>query len=131
MSTLDVTNLKSKVALTPTKFYDKDDVEIGTLCRAWVNFNGIGTVAIRGSFNVSGVTRNSTGNYTINFTNAMPDANYSVGGLSHSNGVHDGSYLNVLAVIEYATTSVRVRHRGSGPHGTVTDQEYVNVQVFR
>ena len=40
MSTLDVTNLKSKVALTHTKFYDKDDKEIGTLCRAWVNFNG-------------------------------------------------------------------------------------------
>jgi hypothetical protein len=46
-------------------------------CRAWVNFNGTGTVAIRGSGNVSSITDNGTGDYTINFTNAMPDANYS------------------------------------------------------
>jgi hypothetical protein len=47
-------------------------------CRAWVNFNGTGTVAIRASGNVSSITDNGVGNYTINFTNAMPDANYSV-----------------------------------------------------
>ena len=80
MSILDVTNLKSKVALTPTKFYDKDDIEIGQICRAWVNFNGIGTVAIRESFNVSSITDNGTGNYTINFTNAMPTSKYAVAG---------------------------------------------------
>ena len=48
------------------------------VCRAWVNFNGTGTVAIRASFNVSSITDNGTGDYTVNFTNAMPDANYSV-----------------------------------------------------
>lgn len=47
-------------------------------CLAWVNFNGTGTVAIRASGNVSSITDNNTGDYTINFTNAMPDANYSV-----------------------------------------------------
>ena len=47
-------------------------------CRAWVNFNGQGTVAIRGSGNVSSITDAGTGNYTVNFTTAMPDANYSV-----------------------------------------------------
>jgi hypothetical protein len=46
-------------------------------CRAWVNFNGTGTVAIRASGNVSSITDNSTGDYTINFTTAMPDANYA------------------------------------------------------
>lgn len=49
----------------------------GYLCRAWVNFNGTGTVAIRASGNVSSITDNGTGNYTVNFTSAMPDANYS------------------------------------------------------
>jgi hypothetical protein len=49
-------------------------------CRAWVNFNGTGTVAIRGSGNVSSVTDISTGQYTVNFTIAMPDANYSAVG---------------------------------------------------
>jgi hypothetical protein len=46
-------------------------------CRAWVNFNGTGTVAIRASGNVSSITDHGTGEYTINFTTAMPDANYS------------------------------------------------------
>ena len=45
-------------------------------CRAWVNFNGSGTVAIRASGNVSSITDNGTGDYTVNFTTAMPDANY-------------------------------------------------------
>jgi len=47
-------------------------------CRAWVNFNGTGTVAIRASGNVTSITDNGVGDYTVNFTNAMPDANYSV-----------------------------------------------------
>lgn len=51
-------------------------VEVYT-AKAWVNFNGTGTVAIRASGNVSSITDNGTGNYTVNFTNAMPDANYS------------------------------------------------------
>jgi hypothetical protein len=45
-------------------------------CRAWVNFNGTGTVAIRASGNVTSITDNGTGDYTVNFTNAMPDVNY-------------------------------------------------------
>jgi len=47
-------------------------------CRAWVNFDGTGTVSIRGSGNVSSITDNGTGNYTVNFTTAMPDGNYAV-----------------------------------------------------
>lgn len=47
-------------------------------CRAWVNFNGTGTVAIRAAGNVSSITDNGTGLYTVNFTVAMPDANYVV-----------------------------------------------------
>lgn len=46
------------------------------LCRAWVNFNGTGTVSIRASYNVSSITDNGVGDYTVNFTTAMPDANY-------------------------------------------------------
>jgi hypothetical protein len=46
-------------------------------CRAWVNFNGTGTVAIRASGNVSSITDNGTGDYTVNFTTAMPDADYA------------------------------------------------------
>lgn len=50
------------------------------MCRAWVNFNGTGTVAILASGNVTSITDNGTGEYTVNITTAMPDANYAVGG---------------------------------------------------
>jgi hypothetical protein len=53
-------------------------------CRAWVNFNGTGTVAIRGSGNVSSITDGGVGVYTINFTNAMPDANFSWAGSANT-----------------------------------------------
>lgn len=55
-------------------------------CRAWVFFNGTGTVAINANGNVSSITDNGTGDYTINFTNAMPDANYAMNGNSVSGG---------------------------------------------
>lgn len=48
--------------------------------KAWVNFNGTGTVAIRASYNVSSITDNGTGDYTINFATPLEDANYAVGG---------------------------------------------------
>jgi len=69
--------IENGVALTPPTIADVNGVAIGTFCRAWVNFNGTGTVAIRASFNVSSITDNGTGNYTLNFTNAMPDVNYA------------------------------------------------------
>lgn len=50
--------------------------------KAWVNFNGVTTATIRASFNVSSVTRNGVGDYTVNFTTAMADANYSTVGTS-------------------------------------------------
>jgi hypothetical protein len=69
--------IKNGVANTPPTIQDSAGTTIGTFCRAWVNFNGTGTVAIRASFNVSSITDNGTGNYTVNFTTAMPDVNYS------------------------------------------------------
>jgi hypothetical protein len=57
-----------------------DDGSENYKCRAWVNFNGTGTVAIRASGNVSSITDNGTGDYTVNFTTAMPDANYAISG---------------------------------------------------
>jgi hypothetical protein len=46
--------------------------------KAWVNFNGVTTATIRASYNVSSITRNSTGNYTVNLTNSLSDTNYAV-----------------------------------------------------
>ena len=59
-------------------------------CRAWVNFNGTGTVAIRASGNVSSITENGVGDYTVNFTTAMQDANYAMSGSGEdTNGTGD------------------------------------------
>jgi len=63
------------------------------MCRAWVNFNGSGTVAIRASGNVSSITDNGTGNYTVNFTTAMSDANYSAVTSSSSTSNSINSYI--------------------------------------
>jgi hypothetical protein len=52
------------------------------IAKAWVNFNGTGTVAIRSSFNVSSITDNGTGDYTITFTTALPNANYAIAGFT-------------------------------------------------
>jgi hypothetical protein len=73
------------------------------IAKAWVNFNGTGTVAIRDSFNVSSITDNGTGDYTVNFTTAMPNANYSVvfGGRRSSGN----SGFQTIATAQTTTTS--------------------------
>ena len=72
MSTIKTTTLSTQGGST----VPVDTVVNGT-AKAWVNFNGTGTVAIRRAFNVSSVTDNGVGQYTITFTTAMVDANYS------------------------------------------------------
>lgn len=62
-------------------------------CRAWVNFNGVGTIAIRASGNVSSITDNGVGNYTVNFATALPNADYSAS--VFVNNVSGGAYLVV------------------------------------
>jgi hypothetical protein len=64
-------------------------------CRAWVNFNGTGTVAIRESGNVSGITDNGTGDYTVNFTTAMPDANYAILGTATAHVVSNAQWRSI------------------------------------
>jgi hypothetical protein len=83
-------------------------------CRAWVNFNGTGTVAIRASGNVSSITDNGTGNYTVNFSTAMPDTNYSAVGTCGSPSVAHGVVMFVVGTgtvtgtggVQFATTSL-------------------------
>ena len=81
MSTLKVTNIQSNAAgfNDVVSFQNSSGTQNGTLCRAWVNFNGTGVVAIRANFNVSSITDNGTGDYTVNFTTALADANYAIG----------------------------------------------------
>jgi len=99
-------------------------------CRAWVNFNGTGTVAIRDSGNVSSITDNGTGDYTVNFTNPMPDANYSVVGAANINGGGAGYTFNIYNIgTPYTTSSVRVATDARG--SSLLDLAYINVAIFR
>lgn len=105
-------------------------------CRAWVNFNGTGAVAIRASGNVTSITDNGTGDYTVNFTTAMPDANYSYvvsGGTPGTAFVVTTANTSGGNGTESAPTSSAFRFNvgyatGSG---NVTDTKYTNVAVFR
>ena len=96
-------------------------------CRAWVNFNGTGTVAIRASGNVTSITDNGAGDYTVNFTNAMPDANYNASG-SASN-VSGGTFMCPVSAATMLTSSVRVYSVNNA--GSVVDSDAVSVAIFR
>jgi hypothetical protein len=94
-------------------------------CRAWVNFNGTGTPAIRASGNVSSITDNGTGNYTVNFTTAMPNANYAV--VTGTNIVF--TYAGETTAIESITTSSFVIQHYE--NGTARDTDVIMASVFR
>lgn len=97
-------------------------------CRAWVNFNGTGTVAIRGSGNVSSITDNGTGDYTVNFTTSMPDANYSWGGSSQNStgGTVRGIFTNTST-----TPTVSALRVQNSNYVSAEDPSYASVIVFR
>ena len=75
-------------------------------CRAWVNFNGTGTVAIRASGNVTSITDNGTGDYTVNITTAMPDANYAV---AYTPSLSAGEGFATTTNAGLTTTTARLR----------------------
>ncbi len=91
---------------------DNFDTAGGNAVKAWVNFNGTGTVAIRASGNVSSITDNGVGNYMVNFATAMPDSNYAfacnmdgAGGstLSANSSARTASSITVIAWFSYTT----------------------------
>ena len=121
--------IENGVANTPPTIVDGNNVQIGTFCRAWVNFNGTGTPAIRASFNVTSITDNGTGDYTVNFTTAMPDANFCAVGNGANLGTAASASAKGLLPVTYATSSIRVVvTTGTGAAG---DYDAVNVAVFR
>lgn len=92
-------------------------------CRAWVNFNGTGTVAIRSSGNISSITDNGVGDYTLNFASALPDANYAAAGMGYN-----GSGLHVVCEnVLRTTTAFRVSVQQPGV--SAGDSASVNVVI--
>ncbi len=95
-------------------------------CRAWVNFNGTGTPAIRASGNVSSITDNGTGDYTVNFTTAMSDADYA-GAVTCGNP--GGTSIDRDEFKAFASGSLRVEFTMTGV--ATVDPLYVCVAIFR
>jgi hypothetical protein len=97
-------------------------------CRAWVNFNGTGTAAIRASGNVSSITDNGTGDYTVNFTTAMPDTNYCVTGTAGNNLFSQSGQAVEPAANYFNTSSIRTQVTSDS---SAIDAVFVGIAIFR
>lgn len=127
--------IKNGVANTPPTIQDSAGTQIGTFCRAWVNFNGTtvtnpaSMTGVNGSFNVSSVLDNGTGDYTINFTTAMPDANYAFAATSLGAGAGN-AFIGVEQNQATAptTSALRILVKQSA---TAIDRTIICVSIFR
>lgn len=132
MSTVSVGTIQSNTS-DPVTFKNSSGTEIGTLCRAFCNFNGTtvtnpaSMTGVNGSFNVSSVLDNGTGDYTVNFTTAMPDANYSASLLT--NITSGGTTSGFVGFRNNATTSIRLTTTNAA--GVLTDCFQVAIAIFR
>ena len=97
-------------------------------CRAWVNFNGTGTPDIRGSGNVSSITDNGVGDYTVNFTTAMADANYTY---THAYSTESNGHVGMGLLHTLTAASLRVVHYAPTNGAWTVDKAWVNIAVFR
>lgn len=133
MSTLRLTTISNQdgSATVPSQ------TVISGSAKAWVNFNGTGTVAIRGSFNVTSITDNGTGDYTINFTNAMPNINYCITQANQWGTAGDMSGAYGVAGVEIARRTDAVAVGSLRVWATYpTDQSFydrtiVSIAIFR
>jgi PKD repeat protein len=115
--------IQSSTTGTPPQFNDGSGAQIGTLCRAWIQYNG-SSQTIVGSFNVSSVTYTSTGQYTVNFTKAMPDTNYSAVISAYATSTFTN---NVTQPQSFTTTSFGIVHY----ENTYTNSSLVTAAIFR
>ena len=126
MSTLKVNTIQNTSAAHSST---PEEIAQGR-AKAWVNFNGTSTAAIRDSFNISSITDNSTGNFTINITTAMANVNYSVtGGIGTTTG--NNCFLFVLTEQNTAksTTVFRINTLGSNTYILSTDPEHCYIAI--
>ena len=113
----------SSVAPTPASLSTASGSAPSYSARAWVNFNGTGTVAIRASGNVSSITDDGVSEYTVNMTTAMPDVNYAAFVNGYRNTTGQGANFQITGQV-YTTTQCRVVSGG-------IDCECINFAVFR
>ena len=140
VGTSDTQTLTNKTLTTPNINSAQIPTVSGTaplyMCRAWVNYNGQSSAAIRGSGNISSITINATSDWTLNFTTAMPDANYvavfgsdSIGAIDTRGTLveksHDGTSYHLAG-------SLRIQYGYTFTSGLTSDGSFMsNVAIFR
>ena len=131
MSTLKVDNLLNAAG-------NESPISVPGAAKAWVNFNGTGTVSIRNSFNVSSITDNGLGDYTITLTNALGNSNYCIqlsatddgsGAQSQANGYVYGGWARGANSTALTASSARIQI-GYPANATLYDQSHVMVNFF-
>jgi hypothetical protein len=101
------------------------------MCRAWVNFNGTGTVAIKASGNVTSITDNGTGSYAVNLTTAMPDVNYACVMATKGSGGAGTPFLPLEHASLSARTTSSIAFYVIALNGATPDADTVEVAFFR
>ena len=105
---------------------------INGLAQAWVNFNGTGTVAIRAAYNVSSITDNGTGDYTLNITTSLSDANYNFVATCYSLTTSPTrGFVSNQSTANYTPTASALRIGCIPVGGGSQDYDVVNVAIFR
>jgi len=99
--------------------------------RAWVNFNGTGTVAIRASGNVSSITDNGTGLYTVNLTTAMPDASGCVVAFAYKSATNSGDYRTIATGYNTISSGSFGIQTGTAQTDNVVDTPVITAAIFR
>ena len=124
MSTLRVNNI------TDTSGGDTN-LNVPNTAKAWVNFNGSGTVAIRADFNVNTVGDNGTGDYTVNFTTALVDANYCVSGTCSGADTPANSVASLNTKLTGGLTTTSCRVYSTNNSSAAVDRPFMAVAIFR
>ena len=127
-----VTQINSSSSNTPTVFGDSAGTQVGTVCRAWVQF--VGSTGVKnGTFNVSSVTRSATGQYLLAFVNAMPNINYSVTVGSANASTSNQGFVQIFSnagTIVAPTTSGFYLSSTNASASAYSDLAYICLAVF-
>tara|TARA_R100000734_G_scaffold680_7_gene860 strand:+ start:317 stop:715 length:399 start_codon:yes stop_codon:yes gene_type:complete len=130
MSTLKVNNIQNTSGGSSST---PEQIEQGR-AKAWLNFNGTGTAAINDDFNISSITDNGTGDFTINFSNALSNANYAVVACNGRkiHGSSTNAFIIIVAEENTAKTTglFRIISLGTNQYLNVVDPNSANIAVF-
>jgi len=130
-ATVGLTTASNQITTYPAGKIVTSGVIGGQLCRAWVNFDGVNAGKIRAAYNVSSITKNGTGDYTVNFTTAMVDANYATIGTIGLPTTAASAAVALIVDGQAGQTTSGVNVLLTVGTGSATDRELVNVAVFR